>query len=287
MDDAGSEELVAECGAEAGLARHGRPRDHKLYGLTTRTRTAVINASILPKMIETADMTEASVRKAGIEAPLMIMRGDGGVMDIGEMRRRPGLTMLSGPAASVAGALMYLRVSDGIYFEVGGTSTNIGVIRNGRPTIKYARVGGHETYVSSLDVRVIGIAGGSLMRAARAASSMSARAARISPACPMQRSRIRSEIVDPRIELFEPKAGDGDDYVAVRVAERHALRADQHLRGQCAGLRKARHARLRQSGRRRGAHSRPLADYLGMSVEDAAGACSIAPPTRSFPSSRA
>ncbi len=204
VDDSDAEETIRRLVVDAGLAATCGHEITKLYGLTTRTRTAVINASILPKMIDTANMTEASVREAGIQAPLMIMRGDGGVMDIREMRRRPAMTMLSGPAASVAGALMHLRVSDGIYFEVGGTSTNIGVIRNGRPTVKYARVGGHETYVSSLDVRVIGIAGGSMVRVRdHRLVDVGPRSAHIA-GLPYAAFANPEDIVKPRIELFQP-----------------------------------------------------------------------------------
>jgi N-methylhydantoinase A/oxoprolinase/acetone carboxylase beta subunit len=214
VDATDGEEMACRLGQEAGLLTTCGYEITRLYGLATRTRTAVINASILPRMNATASMTEASVREAGIEAPLMIMRGDGGVMDIREMRRRPATTMLSGPAASVAGALMHLRVSDGIYFEVGGTSTNIGVIKGGRPTVTYARVGGHETYVNSLDVRVIGIAGGSLVQAERGqlidVGPRSAHIAGLPYAAFAQASELRAA----RLQFYEPKPGDGP-YVCV------------------------------------------------------------------------
>lgn len=189
----------------------------KLYGLTRRTRTAAINASILPKMMATADATESSVRKAGVTVPLMIMRGDGGVMEINEMRQRPILTALSGPAASVMGSLMYLHVSNGIYFEVGGTTSNIGVIKNSRPGVDYANIGGYDTYVNSLDVRILGCAGGSMIRInGHDVIDVGPRSAHIA-GCEYACFMDPSEIQDPEVELIQPKPGDPSDYVAIKL----------------------------------------------------------------------
>jgi N-methylhydantoinase A/oxoprolinase/acetone carboxylase beta subunit len=269
VDDHSSEETVMRLAAELDLAATGGHEISKLYGLTTRTRTAVINASILPKMIATANMTEASVREAGIRAPVMIMRGDGGVMDIHEMRRRPAVTMLSGPAASVAGALMYLKVSDGIYFEVGGTSTNIGVIRNGRPTVKYAQVGGHDTYVNSLDVRVIGIAGGSMVRVQGSRIvDVGPRSAHIA-GLPYAAFAQTEDIDAPQLELFRPKDGDPDDYVAVRVASGKRYAITNTCAANVLGYaRPGWHAHGNAEAARRAIA--PLAERLGVSIEQAA-----------------
>lgn len=241
----------------------------KLYGLTRRTRTAAINASILPKMLNTANSTEESVRSAGVNVPLMIMRGDGGVMEINEMKKRPVLTMLSGPAASVMGSLMYLRASNGVYFEVGGTTVNIGVIKNGRPAIDYSIVGGHRTYISSLDVRVLGVAGGSMIRVNKSGvHDVGPRSAHIA-GLDYAVFTDESEIVDPQIEFFSPKEGDPNDYVAIKLKSGKRITITNSCAANVLGLVKPTDFSYGNVNSARKA-MQPIADYLGITVEQVA-----------------
>ena len=166
VDSIKDELLVQQVSEDKGMMVSVASDISKLYGLTRRTRTAAINGSILPKMMNTANCTEQSVRSAGITVSTDDHARRRWCHGYYRDEKAPCLTMLSGPAASIMGALMYLRASNGIYFEVGGTSTNIGVIKNGRPAVEYSIVGGHRTYINSLDVRVLGVAGGSMVRAA-------------------------------------------------------------------------------------------------------------------------
>lgn len=269
VDDGGPEQEVYEVASERGVPTTMASDITKLYGLTRRTRTAAINASILPKMLDTANSTEDSVREAGVYVPLMIMRGDGGVMEISEMKKRPVLTMLSGPAASVMGSLMYLRASNGVYFEVGGTTTNIGVIKNGRPAIDYSIVGGHPTYISSLDVRVLGVAGGSMVRANKqGVLDVGPRSAHIA-GLDYSVFTDPDKIKGPKVEFFSPKPGDPADYVRIRIEDGSAVTLTNSCAANVLGLVKPEHFSYGNGEAARKAMT-ALADYCGTTAEDIA-----------------
>ncbi|MGB7957035.1 MAG: hydantoinase/oxoprolinase family protein, partial [Candidatus Nitrosopolaris sp.] len=190
-----------------------------IYGLEIRTLTAAINASILPTAINTAKFVESAVRKEmGITSPIMLMKGDGGVTDMRTFQSKPIMTVLSGPAASIAGALLHLHVLNGVFIEVGGTSTNVSIIRNGKPTIQYVTIMRHPTCIRSLDVRVAGVAGGSLVRLSSNGSKIidvGPRSAHIS-GLPYSCFANPKELEGGQLVTFQPIDGDPSDYVAIK-----------------------------------------------------------------------
>ncbi|MFI6348691.1 hydantoinase/oxoprolinase family protein [Streptomyces sp. NPDC050560] len=218
VDDPEGESAVLDTARPYGLPMTAAHEITSLYGLRKRTRTAVVNAAILPRMLSTADLVDASIAKAGVTAPLMVMRCDGGVMSLDEMRRRPLLTVLSGPAAGVAGALMQERVSEGVFLETGGTSTDISVIHRGKVAVRHATILGKGSYLPALDVRTVGVGGGSMVRVADgkvvSAGPRSAHIAGLPYACFAGVAELR----DARLATVRPMEGDPDDYAVLDAA---------------------------------------------------------------------
>jgi N-methylhydantoinase A len=216
VDDPSNEKFVVDNSDIPAIAGHELTG---IYGLEIRTLTAAINASILPKAISTAEFVESAVReKKGINAPIMIMKGDGGVTDMNTFRVKPIITVLSGPAASVAGALLHLRILNGVFIEIGGTSTNICIIKDGKPQIQYVTIMQHPTCIRSLDVRVSGVAGGSLVRLSPNGRKIIDAGPRSAHIAGLQYSCFTNpeELEGGEVVTFQPKDGDPRDYVAIR-----------------------------------------------------------------------
>lgn len=165
------------------------------------------------------------------------------------------------------GSLMYLRVSNGIYFEVGGTSTNIGVIKNGRLAIDYSVVDGHKTYVTSIDVRVLGVAGGSMIRGNKNgvidAGPRSAHIAGMSYAV----FTPEEEIVEPEIEFFAPKEGDPKDYIAIKLKSGKRITVTNTCAANILGLVRPDQFSYGNVNSARRA-MQVVANYMGTTVED-------------------
>jgi N-methylhydantoinase A len=214
VEDPRVERRLTARAAERGLPACAGHELTGLYGLELRTQTAAVNASILPVMRDTAEHVEAALGRAGIEATCLVVQGDGGGAPFATVRERPIATLFSGPAASVAGILRAAGVRDGLVVEHGGTSTNVAAIVAGDPALDYVRIARHPTCVRALDVRVVGIAGGSLLRSEGrrrlAVGPRSAHVAGLPYAC------FSPPLGDPELVELSPRPGDPASYVGVR-----------------------------------------------------------------------
>ncbi|MCU1496287.1 MAG: hydantoinase [Acidimicrobiales bacterium] len=235
-DDNADETLISKVATEMGLPVTTSAELSGLYGLELRAVTACLNASILPVATSTALVVEAGVAAAGITSPVMVMRGDGGATDLEAFRTAPARTLYSGPAASVAGALRSGRVEDGVIIEVGGTSSNIAAIRRGQPALSYVQAGGRATAIRAIDVRVIGVAGGSMLRVRRGkVYGVGPRSAHIA-GCGYACFTPDADLTGATVELVAPKPGDRDDHVVITLADRRRLALTNTCAANALGL---------------------------------------------------
>jgi N-methylhydantoinase A/oxoprolinase/acetone carboxylase beta subunit len=137
-----------------------------LLDFTVRAQTAVLNARIIPLMIRFFGELDRILKQREIFAPVMVVKGDGTLMSAEMARERPVETILSGPAASVAGAKLLTGLGEAMVVDMGGTTSDIAEIRNGSVATcgRGARVGDFNTHVKALDMRTIGLGGDSLIR---------------------------------------------------------------------------------------------------------------------------
>ena len=267
VDDPAVERLVAARAAARGLPACAGHELSGAYGLETRTVSAAINASILPVVERTTTLVAEALADAGLDAPLLVLRGDGGAMDVEEFRRRPSFTIGSGPAAGVCAALHELEISDGIVVECGGTSSNVSVVKNGRPVLRTLRVMGRPTCVRSIDSWVVGTAGGSIARVRRRTledvGPRSAHLAGLPYACFAR----PEELAGAELELVAPRLGDPEEYAVVRAAG-----GTFALTATCAANALGRAAESYAAGNREAARLAfvPLAERLRTTIDEAA-----------------
>jgi len=128
-----------------------------------RALTAVLNARLIGMIDQLVTACESHLALRGIAAPVMVVRGDGALISAAMVRERPIETILSGPAASIVGARWLTGESDALVSDIGGTTTDMALLRGGLPEIDPmgARVGGLRTMVEAVAMRTTGLGGDS------------------------------------------------------------------------------------------------------------------------------
>jgi len=141
---------------------------HELVGTFReyeRAATTELDAALSPLLAGYLDRLSTEARSAGLVEPA-VMQSSGGLTDCARAARHAAVTVLSGPAGGVGGALMLAREAgeeDVVCFDMGGTSCDVCVIAGGRVTETAQRtVAGRPLALPALDIHTVGAGGGSI-----------------------------------------------------------------------------------------------------------------------------
>jgi len=132
-------------------------------GLLERENATIINAALREMAVSIVDGLTAAVRANGIDAPIFLSQNDGTLMDEDFVRRYPVATFASGPTNSMRGAAATSGFENCAVVDIGGTTSDIGLLVNGFPreTTTEVKVAGIRTNFRMPDVLSLGIGGGS------------------------------------------------------------------------------------------------------------------------------
>ncbi len=161
--ETGARDLLRELGDAPVTCSHELSSS---LGGPRRALTAVLNARLINLLDRLVAATESIMAERGLTCPLMVVKGDGSLLQADYARSRPVETVLSGPAASLAGAAFLAGTTTALVADIGGTTTDIALLRNGAPRLKAdgALVGGWQTMVEAADIRTCGLGGDSEVR---------------------------------------------------------------------------------------------------------------------------
>ena len=128
-----------------------------------RALTALLNARLIGMIDRLIRRAGEQLQSLGIQAPLMVVRGDGALISKDQAREKPIETILSGPAASIVGARWLTGAEDALVSDIGGTTTDVALLKKGRPAIDPmgAQVGPYRTMVEAVAMRTTGLGGDS------------------------------------------------------------------------------------------------------------------------------
>ncbi len=149
-----SDALVVSCSHEFGG-----------LGLVERENAAILNAALLPLADKVATAFDEAIARRDLRCPVYVSQNDGTLMSLEKVRRYPALTFSSGPTNSIRGAWQLTGIDNAIVIDIGGTTSDLGVLADGFPrqSNMVVDVGGVRTNFRMPDINAIGLGGGSVV----------------------------------------------------------------------------------------------------------------------------